>query len=155
LISHQDGPTATWALTHALIGGAQPISGCWALVALCNKRRWGPRLTVRGGLPLPPPHCSNPVRSERGAASGGKPPPTSPLPLHCATVSSPTLASPTTWPTPAPPPRPPTVRHLTSLSFSPSKSSLLSHVLHNSKEMYPLDLPVTIHSSQHFNLNKA
>jgi hypothetical protein len=42
LISHQDGPTAIWALTRALIGGAQPISGWWAPVALRNKRRWGP-----------------------------------------------------------------------------------------------------------------
>jgi hypothetical protein len=43
LISHQDGPTATWALTRALIGGAQPISGWWAPVVQCH---------IRGGWEL-------------------------------------------------------------------------------------------------------
>jgi hypothetical protein len=43
LISHQDGPTVTWALTHALIGGVQPKHGWWAPVAQCHIRRgWEP-----------------------------------------------------------------------------------------------------------------
>jgi hypothetical protein len=37
LISHQDGLTATWALTRALIEGVQPKHGWWAPVAQCHK----------------------------------------------------------------------------------------------------------------------
>jgi hypothetical protein len=68
LISHQNGPTTTWALTHALIGGAQPISGWWAPSHCTIKRRWGPaahrlRFTCSRVSPL----SKTLVRSEEGA----------------------------------------------------------------------------------------
>jgi hypothetical protein len=88
LISHQDGPTSTWTLTRALIGDAQPISGWWAPVALRNKRRWGPTAyCTRFTCSRVSPQSKNPSPIRGGcAASDGKSPPTSPLPLHCVTV---------------------------------------------------------------------
>jgi hypothetical protein len=62
LISHQDGPTATWALIRALIGGIQPKQGWWAPSPSAINRRWEPLARVeRFNATVHPPSVALPA----------------------------------------------------------------------------------------------
>jgi hypothetical protein len=83
LIFHRDGPTATWTLTHALIGGIQPYS--WLVGprrTVPIRRGEGQGLHTRGSLP--PPHHPHPSPIPRVAlpAAGSTTSVSSPSPLH-------------------------------------------------------------------------
>jgi hypothetical protein len=68
---HQLAQRPTESLTCVLIGVPSPQTAGGPPSHIAINRRWGPGHRVRGSLPLPPPHNSNPNRS-RGAASDEK-----------------------------------------------------------------------------------
>ena len=72
LISSIWAQRTKWTLTHALIGGAQPIEGWWAPVAQPHKREVRTSGTTHEVHRRHFPTSKTLIRSERVGCSGGK-----------------------------------------------------------------------------------